>query len=194
MTIRSQEHAPLSTASSADNSRSQHSDDWLSRPLCCSYAFAEFRTLRLPVRDGDAVKDIHWRWALGLFKQDEYEVLGAWPAQVVPALVAQDLQERGIEHIKAIAAEGGADFVSQYPDAAPWPSVNGIPDAQPRGAARVFGPRRRAALQSAAATARRLQTSITRAIKRRAPFANEAAAADFLALALQDADRRFYAA
>lgn len=176
------------------NDSARDPNTWLSKPLCSRYVFAEFKTLHLPVRDGDAVEDIPWRWALGLFKQNQFEVLGAWSAHALPAHVAQDLHDRGIEHIKAISAEGGADFASQYPDAAPWPSAEDSLNMPSSSAARVFGLRRRAALQSAAATAESLQTTITRAIKRRAPFADEAAAAAFLAEALQMADRRFYAA
>lgn len=167
---------------------------WLSKPLCSRYVFAEFKTLRLPVRDGDAVKDLPLRWALGLFKQNQYEVLGAWSTQVWPAHVAEDLHERGIEHIKAISAEDGAGFASQYPDAVSWPLAVDGHDMPSPTAAHVFGPRRRAALNSAALTAQRLHTTITRAIKRRAPFADEAAAVAFLAQKLQIADRRFYEA
>jgi hypothetical protein len=164
--------------------------DWLSKPLCCRYAFAEFKTLRLPVRDGDAVREVAWRWALGLFKQDEYEVLSAWPAQAPPADVADELHKRGIEHLKVICADGGMDCTSIYPDAISWPSVGAPHVAGLPATAGVFGPRRHAALESAAAAAARLQASIERAIKRRAPFADESSAAAFLALTLENADRR----
>ncbi|MFG6429648.1 hypothetical protein [Roseateles sp. LYH14W] len=145
----------------------------------------DFKTLQLPVRDGDgAAKHIPWRWALGLFRQDEYELLGAWPAHVPLPTVAHELHDRGIEHIKAISAEKGVDCTSTYPDAVAW-SASGDADA-----ASTFGPRRRAALQSATATAERLQASLTRAIKRQAPFADEGAAVAFLMHALENADRQ----
>jgi hypothetical protein len=156
-----------------------------SKPLCCRYIFAGFKTLHLPVRDGDgADKHIPWRWALGLFMQDQYELLGAWSAQVPALSVAHELHDRGIEHIKAISADGCVDCRSTYPDAVAW-SARRDPDA-----ARTFGPRRRAALLSASATAERLQASLTRAIKRRAPFADEGAAVAFLMHALESADRQ----
>lgn len=190
--IGSIEHSGAGCA--PDEDQPQRGTDSLSKPLCGKYVFVGFKTLRLPIHDGDAVKHVLWRWALGLFKQKQYEILGAWPAQVALARVTQDLHERGIEQMKAISAEGGLDSTSQYPGAAPWPSAEGGLDASSPNAAHVFAPRRRAALQSAAATAERLQTSFTRAIKRRAPFADDAAAAAFLAHTLQHADRRFYQA
>lgn len=167
---------------------------WFSKPLCCRYVLAEFKTLPLPVRDGDAVKDISWRWALGLFKQDEYEVLGAWPARVSLALVALDLHVRGIEHINAIVAEASADLAPLDPDATLWPMAESGLDALHPSTAAAFGHGHRTALQPATATAERLHKSLTREIRRRAPFADEVAAATFLAQALEKADRRLYAA
>jgi hypothetical protein len=46
----------------------------------------------------------------------------------------------------------------------------------------------------AAVTEERLHKSLTREIRRRAPFADEVAAATFLGEALEKADRRLYAA
>ncbi|MEO6280895.1 MAG: hypothetical protein ABIP59_24150 [Roseateles sp.] len=152
---------------------------------------AEFKTLRLPVRDGAEVREMSWRWALGLFKPGEYEVLGAWPAEAPSTAVAYDLHQRGVEHLTAISADTGMDCSSKFPDAVCWSSVS-KPNSTSIPAAGSFGPRRRAALRSAAATAQRLQVSITRTIKRRGPFADEAAAAAFLAQTLERADRRLY--
>lgn len=163
---------------------------WLSKPLCGRYVFADFKTLHLRVRDGDASKDISWRWALGLFKQGEYEILGAWSAQAAPGEVAQDLHDRGIERIGAVAGADATDLTAQYPDAANWPPAE---DVSTPHIVQTFGPRRRAALRSAAATAERLQTTLSQAIRRRAPFADEASAAAFLAQQLEKADRRFWA-
>jgi hypothetical protein len=158
---------------------------WFTKPLCCRYIFAGFKTLHLPVRDGDgAAKHIPWRWALGLFKGDQYELLGAWSAQVPALSVAHELHDRGIEQIKAISADGGVDCTSTYPDAVAW-SARSDPHAEG-----TFGPRRRAALLSATATAERLQASLTRAIKRRAPFADEGAAVAFLMHTLENSDRQ----
>jgi transposase-like protein len=159
------------------------SDTWLTKPLCRRYTFAALKTLRLPVCHRDSVKHLHWHWALGLLKQGQYEVLGAWPGEAMSALVASDLHRRGVVHIGAVSSEGAADFASRYPETASWPSS----DEDVQG----FGAGRRAALQAAAATAERLQASIARTIKRRGPFADESAASDYLVQALQKADRRF---
>jgi len=163
---------------------------WLGKLLCCRYVFAEFRTLHLPVRNGDAVKQIPWRWALGLFKPNEYELLGAWPAQVPLPAIANELHDRGMERVHAISAEAVVDFASRYPGAVTWPPAGGLDAAVPPSSALGFSRRRLAALQSAIATAERLQHSITGAIKRKAPFADEGAAVAFLMRALENADRR----
>ncbi|MCE4557867.1 hypothetical protein [Pelomonas cellulosilytica] len=136
----------------------------------------------MPVRTGDVVEQSRWRWALGLFKGDRYEPLGAWPLHMPLPAVLDELHDRGIEHIKAISVDGGADCTSTYPDAA-WSACYPV-------ALSPFGPRRRAALLAAAATAERLQTSLSRTIKRQAPFADEGAAVAFLVHALENVERR----
>jgi hypothetical protein len=117
-------------------------------------------------------------------KQAEHELLGAWPLQMPLPAVLDELHDRGIEHIQAISAEDGVDCTSTYPDAVAWSACS-----DPH-AASTFGPRRRAALLSAAASAERLQSSLVRAIKRQAPFADEGAAVAFLMHALENADRQ----
>ncbi|CAM4160305.1 hypothetical protein [Roseateles saccharophilus] len=175
------------------NYTASQTSQWMRRPLCRRYVCAEFKTLHLPVRDGDTVRRVGWRWALGLFKQGQYEVLGVWPAQLAPGLVAEDLHDRGIEQIKVIAGTGQAEWVSTYPDAVIWSSAGGTASENPPAPAPgAFGPRRRATLHSAAATAERLQACMTRAIQRHPPFEDEAAAAAFLAQALERADRRLH--
>lgn len=163
----------------------------LSKPLCCRYVLAEFKTLRLPVRDGAEVREMSWRWALGLFKTDEYEVLGAWPMEATSADVAHDLRKRGVERLTAVSADTGMNCSSTFPDAVCLSPVS-QPHSTSAPAAASFGPRRRASLRSASATAQHMQVSITCAVKRRGPFADEAAAAAFLAQTLERADRRLY--
>ncbi|MCE4538192.1 hypothetical protein LXT12_13115 [Pelomonas sp. P7] len=166
--------------------------DWLSRPLCCRYAFAEFKVLNLPIRHSDTVEQARWLWAVGLFEQDQYEILGAWSDQTPLAEVAHDLHKRGIEQITAIAAERVADFASLHPTVQWSAAADGVNALRLRTGA-DSGRQRRVVLQSAATTAERLHKSITRAIRRRAPFEDEVAAAAFLAQALEKADRRLYA-
>lgn len=165
---------------------------WLHKLLCSRYTFAEFKTLQLPIRNGDMVKRVAWRWALGLFRRGEYEVLGAWAAELPPAQVVRDLHERGLEQIKVVSMEVGMASSSEHPDALPWPPAE-THLTSPVSSAAGFGPRRQAAFQSAMTTAQHLQLSLKRAIQRRAPFADEASAVAFLAQSLERADRRFYA-
>ncbi len=165
---------------------------WLSKPLCCRYAFAEFKTLFLPVSDDASVKVVHWCWALGLFKQDEYEVLGVWPSHAAFGRIAQDLRERGVERIGAIAAEHDGDLATKYFDAAVWPPAEGNLAGTAQNRLRALPLRPRATLRSAAATTERLQATLSQAIRRRAPFADEAAAAAFLAQQLEKAERSFW--
>jgi len=164
---------------------------WRSRPLCCRYALVEFKTLDLPIDGGDAVRHVPWCWALGLFTQDQYEVLGAWPAQASSAEVGHDLHQRGIEQIKAITASDGTECSEHFPGAVTLPRAFESEAAGTPTRAGVFGPRRVAALKSAATTADRLQRRVANAIQRRAPFADEAEAVAFLLHALEKADRRF---
>ena len=179
---------PLESRVSA--SGSQHAVP-LSRSLCRRYVFAEFRFLSVPICDGDALTSAHWRWALGVFRRDQFEVLGAWPAHHPLWRVVRDLHERGLEHLKAVEGIRVEDWASQYPDPPPWLTACESNDTS-SPALCTLGPRRLAVLRSAKALSTRLQTSLERAIKRRAPFADGAAAEAFLAKALEKADRRFY--
>jgi hypothetical protein len=181
-------------AQSESDSQAYIRKAWLCRALCRRYAFAEFNAVRLPVREGDAVRKVSWHWALGLFKPGEYEILGAWPSDAATAgHVGQDLHERGVERIGAVAGEDSADLAVRYPGATTWSQDSDTVDAS-QGAPTNPSPHRHAALRSAADTAERLQTRLAQAIKSRAPFADEDSAAAFLAQQLQKADRRFWAA
>lgn len=163
---------------------------WRGRPLCCSYILAEFKTVHLPIREADAVTHVPWRCAIGLFRKGEYEVLGGWPAGFSPAQICDDLHQRGAERIMAIAAEDGFDFASRFPDAVMLSVSDDSAGFGAPGAELLIRPRQRAAVQSAIATSKRFQASITRAIQREAPFADETAAAAFLMRTLESADRR----
>lgn len=162
---------------------------WLSKPLCCRYLLAEFNVVCLPVNSGSAIEQTHWRWALGTFRQAEYELLGAWPQQVPLSAVLDELHERGIERIEACRAGAGEDFASRFPDAVHWPRTHEQKTDLPPAHFRRFTTKRWTALQAAVATAEFVQLSLERSIKRHAPFADEGAAVAFLMHALEDADR-----
>ncbi|MGM9482939.1 hypothetical protein ACS5PN_17220 [Roseateles sp. NT4] len=172
----------------------RHAEDssFLGRPLCTWYACATFKTVRFAIADDRAVRVTGWVWSLGLLEHGQYEVLGVWPAGTASTRVAQDLRERGVEWIEAIAAESDADIESLLPDAAPWPSVAAVSSDDPFNRLSTFDLRHAAALEAAVATAERLQRSVVQAVKRRGCFADEAAAVAFLARTLQNIDRTLY--
>ncbi|MBI3349178.1 MAG: hypothetical protein HY020_18455 [Burkholderiales bacterium] len=97
-----------------------------------------------------------------------------------------------MEQLRAISAEEAFDCTSRYPEAVALPPSDRPLRSGVLGTYAAFGPRRRTAFASAAVTAERLQKRIEGSIRRRAPFADEAEAAAFLALALEKADRRFF--
>lgn len=173
-----------------DESYERSTAFWRGRPLCCSYIFVEFKNVHLVIREADAVTHFPWRCAIGLFSKGEYEVLGAWPAGIAPAQICDDLRQRGVERIMTMAAEDGFDCASRFPDAAMASVSDDSAGVGAPGAALLILPRQRAALQLATTMSKRFQASITRAIKRQAPFADEAAAVAFLSRTLESADRR----
>lgn len=173
-----------------DESYERSTAVWRGRPLCCSYILAEFKTVHLPIREADGVRQVPWRCAIGLFRKGEYEVLGAWPAEFALAQICDDLHQRGTERIMTIAAGDGFDCASRFPDAAMASVSDDSAGVGAPCAALLILPRQRAALQSATAISKRFQASITRAIERQAPFADEAAAVAFLTRTLESADRR----
>lgn len=161
---------------------------WLSKSLCCRYLLAEFNVLRLPVKRGSAIEQSHWRWALGTFRQAEYELLGAWPLHVPLSAVLDELRHRGIERMEACCAEADEEVASRFPDAVPWPRTDGRKAGVPPSHLRRFSSRRWTALEAAVAKAEFLQLGLGRAIKRHAPFADERAAMAFLFHTLESAD------
>ena len=188
MTINSQEPGRSASACEAGGSSSQRHAVGPAKLLCRRYVSANFRALDVLVRDGNTVKAVSWLWALGMFREDQYEVLGAWPINISPDQVIHDLHERGIEQISAISENHGGDCTLPHLIADRWRSSPKLGVAG--SAVRTF---ELPELRSGNAAAERLQISITRAIKRRAPFPDDAAA-EFLSRTLEKADRRFYEA
>ncbi|MBV8503486.1 MAG: hypothetical protein JO006_17435, partial [Paucibacter sp.] len=75
--------------------------------LCCRYLVVRFGQLRVPMLNEGSVVASVWHWALGSFTDGQIEVLGAWQDDGAGTAqrIAVDLHERGIERIKAVAAE-----------------------------------------------------------------------------------------
>ena len=159
---------------------------WFGAALCCRYPVLRFDRLCLPMQQEGSSSTAEWHWALGLFTDGQFEVLGAWrdDGDAAPQRIAVDLHDRGLERIKAVA---GDDVL-----------VAAMGRFHPRGCgsnlaqladSSAFGPRMRQAIHWTDAAAQRVQQRMQRVARNQGSFANDAAAADFLAKAFQRADR-----
>jgi hypothetical protein len=162
----------------ASKEESSANTGWLQRPLCVKYVFVEFQRLLLPIHEPRSIRRHDWMWAFGLIGRSDYEVLGAWPSGLSREEVAEDLRRRGVKQLVSIRVAAGIECAEDFPKVAACSS-------EP-----TFGARRLAAIQSASNIARRLQSSLVRAIDRRPPFTSECIAQAFLARRLESADRR----
>jgi hypothetical protein len=126
----------------------------------------------------------HWCWAYGTLASTESELLGAWcsPGGDHKAIF-DDLAERGVERIQLISVGDAAVRRSTLS-----PHQGAVTVAAAKVASQFVGSKRRALL-AAISTAECLQRSLVGALKRRDPFASEAAAATFIARWLERADR-----
>lgn len=159
---------------------------WFRGTLCCRYLVVRFGTLRVPMLKGGAVAAAEWHWALGFFRDGQFEVLGAWQdeSEGTAQRIAMDLHDRGIERIKAIAAEDR--LLEAMVGLRPKVCRNTTAELVESG--RLGSCMRRAACW-AEVTGQRLQARMSGVARRQAPFADPAAAADFIAQAFQRADR-----
>jgi hypothetical protein len=160
---------------------------WFGDALCCRYLVVQFGRLRVRVRQGGVTATSHWLWALGLFKDGSSHVLGAWrddgPAS--PQKIAADLHDRGLERIRALAADDQAlrGALARFRPRRRRATLAGL------AASGAFGPRMRRAFAWAEAAGAAMQGRLAGVVKRHGPFASDAAAADFIAQAFQRADR-----
>lgn len=162
------------------------STDWFGSTLCCRYTLVQFGKLRLPMRIDEAPTTAEWHWALGLFTDGQFQVLGAWRdegPETAPR-IAEDLHDRGLERVSALAADAGV--------------VTAMKARHPKLCERTVSElvesvavsyRMRHAIRWTDAATQRLQERMSRAAKKYGPFPDHAAAADFLAQAFQRADR-----
>ncbi len=159
---------------------------WFNGTLCCRYVVVQAGSLRVPTWNDGVMVASEWHWALGLFTDGRFEVLGAWRGggAATAAQIAQDLHDRGIDRIKALAANGWQ--IAAMARFHPKMCRSSAAELAESGA---FGPRMRRAIRWTDAAAQRLQARMQRAVQKQAPFTNAAAAADFIAQAFQRADR-----
>jgi len=162
------------------------SSRWFSGTLCCRYLVVRFDRLRLPMRHEGAIAKVDWHWALGFFTDGRFEVVGAWRDEGAdtPHRVAQDLHDRGIEWIKALAGEDS--LVSAMDRFRPRACRQSTTELALSGA---FGPRMRQAIRWTEIAAQQLQGRMQTAARKHGPFDDNDAAADFIAQAFQRADR-----
>lgn len=162
------------------------STQWFSGTLCCRYLVVRFDRLHIPMRHEGATTAAEWQWALGLFTDGQFEVLGAWRDEgaATPQRIAADLRNRGIERIKALA--GDDSLAAAMGCFLPRISGQSMAELTECGA---LGPRMRQAIRWTEVTAQRLQARMQRVVRNQPPFADDAAAADFIAQAFQRVDR-----
>ena len=137
---------------------------WLKRPLSRHYGlvFIDVEIVRL--REAQGVQNRHVHWAFGWLPDGEGEALGAWldlDGGVDPSRLLSDLQARGVERIRHLAGTGHGTGES------------------PEGVSK-----------SVQLEAEQVRAGVNRAIRRQGCFAIESAVLDFMADALQRAERR----
>lgn len=159
---------------------------WFGSTLCCRYTLVQFGKLRLPMRIDGVLTTAEWRWALGLFTDGQFQVFGAWRDEgpETPLRIAGDLHDRGLERVNALAADD--DLVAAMKARHPRLCERTVSELVESGAASY---RMRQAIRWTDDAAQRLQERMSSAAKKHGPFADHAAAADFLAQAFQRADR-----
>lgn len=162
------------------------SNRWFSGALCCRYLVVRFGKLHIPMLQDGATKASKWHWALGFFADGRSDVIGAWQdaCAETPERIAVDLHERGIERIRAVAAEDL--LVDAMASLRPKAGRGSATELVESGA---FGPRMQRVIRWTDAAGQHLQDRMWRLAKRQAPFADEAAASDFIARAFQRAGR-----
>ena len=138
---------------------------WLKRPLCRRYGWAFFDVAVVRWREGTALRDRPVHWAFGWLPDGECEALGVWlepgDGQADPRRLLEDLRSRGVERIGHLAGTGA-----------------GIGQAQDRVS------------NFEQLEAEQVRAGLSRAIRRHGSFEIEAAVIDFMADALQRAERR----
>lgn len=161
------------------------SDRWFSGSLCRRYLVARFGKLCVPMLKQGAPAAADWHWALGFFTDGQFEVLGAWQheGEGIARRIAMDLHDRGVERIKAIAAEDR--LLEAMADLRPKVCRNTTAELVESG---HLGPHMRRAARWTEVAGQRLQARMS-GVARRQAHADPAASADFIAQAFQRADR-----
>lgn len=160
--------------------------EWFEGALCCRYLVVRFGKIGIPMLEDGATVTSEWHWALGFFTDGQCQVLGAWRDEGAGTAqrIATDLNERGIERIKSIAADD--DLVKALGSLRPKAGRSSTDELAESGA---FGPRMRRVIRWTDTAGQQLQVRMSRVARAQQPFADQAAAANFIAQAFQRADR-----
>jgi hypothetical protein len=164
----------------------RESSCWFNGALCCRYVAVQFDRLRVPTGTAGVPATVDWYWALGLFTDGQFQVLGAWRDEgpATPQRIAADLSDRGLERIKALAADDS--LVAAMKALRPKFCEHTVAELAESG---VLSARMRQAIRWTDTATQHLQGRLSRAAVKHGPFADHAAAADFIAQAFQRADR-----
>jgi hypothetical protein len=136
---------------------------WASRPLSRCYGLAVIDVAIVRLRDAQGLHELRIRWAFGWLADGECEALGVWADAAEPRQLLAEFRARGVERIWHLV------------DAA---SCTGMIQIR----ARVS--------KSEQLEAEQVRAGLARAIRRHGSFASEPEALDFVADALQRAERR----
>jgi hypothetical protein len=164
---------------------------WLRRPLCRRYILGIFDVAIVRWHDAGGLNDHSVHWAFGWLVDGECEPLGAWTepenGSDISLRIPADLRSRGVERIWHVTGTDTAAVRERVTDAfsstTVFSSVDRIPAETP------VWPRPRVP-SSPERAAQHFHEYLIRAIRRRGGFESRAAALDFMADALQRAERR----
>jgi len=162
---------------------------WRERPLCRRYVLAIFDVAAVRLREAKYLRDRSVPWAIGWLADGPCEPLGAWiepetGADGVPRMLA-DLQGRGVERIAYVA---GIACLRDPASAAFCGTIVRSPVDPRLAEATAASPS--LGLAPPELVAEEVRQGLVQAVRRHGSFESEAAALDFIAGALQRAERR----
>ena len=160
---------------------------WLSKPLCRRYIASTFEVAGFKCGAAGAVRKRQVEWAFGWLPDGECEGLGAWlrtePEPTYGDALVDDLKIRGVERLLYVEGTAPHEVASAFCSRTSRASIE-------RLLAQALEASDRHGLPSPAEVTREIAGSLDRAIRRHGAFDDEAAAVDFVASALQRAERR----
>lgn len=160
---------------------------WLNKPLCQRYIASSFEVATVKCGHEAALCKRQIDWAFGWLPDGECEALGVWgrtePEWAWGSAVADDLRMRGVERLLYVIGSVQPQVAVAFCGRTPRAPLE-------RVLAQALDASERHGLPSPADVAVQLRDSLDQAIRRHGAFENEAAAVDFIAAALQRAERR----